>query len=321
MNLEQHTTPETIRLIYDHYKKQREGKSHRPHLGGSQIGNECSRALWYQFRWAWSPNFEGRLLRLFETGDREEERIVRNLRDIGVTVWERDPETGKQVRFEACGGHFALSLDGVAEGLPESSKPHTLEFKTMNDKSFKSTEKMGVQKAKPIYWAQCQVGMHLSGLDRCMFIAVNKNTDDIYAERIKLDVAEAMKLISKAERIVFSDTPPDRLSEDPSDWRCKFCPYYAVCHGCKIPEVHCRTCAHVTPENDGSWSCSKGRAVGQPCQDHLFIPQMMTKGWEVLDTGPDWVEYCDEDGEVVRNHHNSVEIFNSRMVEAKDVKF
>jgi hypothetical protein len=89
------------------------------------------------------------MLRLFETGDREEDRIVANLRAVGVTVWEKDPETGMQVRFEACGGHFAMSLDGVGEGFKESKKPHTLEFKTMNEKSFKATKSMGVKQSKP----------------------------------------------------------------------------------------------------------------------------------------------------------------------------
>jgi hypothetical protein len=96
-----------------------------------------------------------------------------------------------QVRFEACGGHFAMSLDGVGEGFKESKKPHTLEFKTMNEKSFKATKSMGVKQSKPIYWAQCQLGMHLAGLERCFFFAVNKNTDEIYGERIRLDKAEA----------------------------------------------------------------------------------------------------------------------------------
>jgi hypothetical protein len=54
-----------------------------------------------------------------------------------------------QVRFEACGGHFAMSLDGVGEGFKESKKPHTLEFKTMNEKSFKATKSMGVKQSKP----------------------------------------------------------------------------------------------------------------------------------------------------------------------------
>jgi len=62
---------------------------------------------------------------------------VANLRAIGCTVWAVDPETGKQIRFTACDGHFALSLDGVIEGLPDAPKtPHTFEAKTMNDRNF-----------------------------------------------------------------------------------------------------------------------------------------------------------------------------------------
>lgn len=313
MDITGSTTPETIKRIFDHYQAKRKGE-HRPHLGGSQIGRECDRALWYQFRWAWTPYFEGRMLRLFETGDREEDRVVRNLRDVGVTVWDRDPDTGRQVRFEACGGHFALSLDGVGEGFAESKKPHTLEFKTMNTKSFRKVSEDGLQKANAIYWAQCQIGMHLSKLERCYFFAVCKETDAIYGERIRYDPAEGIKLEAKANRIVFAPLPPSRITEDSSDWRCKFCPYFAVCQGNKIPEVHCRTCAHVTPERDGSWSCAQGNKVGEVCQSHLFIPQMMPKDLEVKDAGADWVDYLDQlTGQTERNKNNSQAMFDGRM--------
>lgn len=307
MNLEAYATPPTVAAIYDHYAKQRKD-AHRPHLGASQIGKECSRALWYQFRHMDRPDLDGRLLRLFETGDREEGRIVANLRAVGVKVWDRDPETGKQIRFTAHEGHFALSLDGVGEGFKESSQPHTLEFKTMNDKHFRAMQNMGCKETKPVYWAQCQIGMHLAGLDRCAFIAVNKNTDDIYMERIKLDAAEALKLVAKAGEVIWSDKPPARLSNDPSFFGCKFCEFHAVCHRGKPPEVNCRTCAHATPERggDGAWSCAKGREFGAVCPQHLFNPYAMP--WEVRDAGPDFVEYQTADGEVIRNEGNSAEI-------------
>ena len=308
MNLEKFATPATIDAIYKYYKDKRKNE-HRPHLGGSQIGNDCSRALWYQFRHAWRPIFDGRMLRLFETGDREEDRVVSNLRAVGVTVWERDPETGKQVRFTECGGHFALSLDGVGLGFAESKKPHTLEFKTMSEKNFKAMKNLGCQKSKPVYWAQCQIGMYLAELDRCYFFCVNKNTDEIFGERIKLDKKEAKGLVEKANKIVFADTPPDRLSEDASFWQCKWCTHWAICHGCKIPEVSCRTCSHVTPEQDGTWSCAKGKPV-ETCSEHLFIPQIMPKDLVVKDAGDTFVEYEDLDtGEVIRNENNSQEIF------------
>jgi hypothetical protein len=307
MNLEPHTTPPTVQAIFEHYVAKRKD-AHRPHLGGSQIGNECARALWYQFRHMGRPYFDGRVLRLFETGDREEDRIVTNLRAVGVTVWDRDPETGKQIRFTACDGHFALSLDGVAEGLRESGQPHTLEFKTMSDKNFRATQSKGVQDVKPIYWAQCQVGMHLSGLERCAFIAVNKNTDAIYMERIKYDPAEARQLIAKANEIIFSDKPPAKINNDPSFYLCKFCDYSDLCHQGRVPEVNCRTCAHASPElgGNGVWSCAKGHKFGNVCQSHLFNPYAMP--WEIHDASPDFVEYVTDDGEVIRNEGNSNEI-------------
>lgn len=313
MKLETHITPETVNRIYANYVSTRKNE-HRPHLGGSQIGKECSRALWYQFRHAWTPKFEGRMLRLFETGDREEERIVRNLRDIGVEIWEVDPDTGKQIRFTECGGHFALSLDGIGVGFPESKQPHTLEFKTMNTKTFRAMSAKGLQEAHPTYWAQCQVGMHLADIDRCYFFAVCKETDAIYAERVKRNMKEGKQLIEKAKAIVFSDTPPPRIADEISDWRCKFCPYLSICQGVKIPEVHCRTCAHTTPEGDGTWQCVKqGRATETLCNDHLFIPDIMPKYWVVVDTGDNRVEYHDEDGEQITNRGNSLDLYNGRM--------
>ena len=307
MNLEPHTTPPTVAAIYEHYVRQRK-EAHRPHLGGSQIGNNCKRALWYQFRHMDRAEFDGRVLRLFETGDREEARIVANLRAVGVTVWDRDPETGKQIRFTAHDGHFALSLDGVGEGFKESSQPHTLEFKTANDKNFKAMQNKGVQEAKPIYWAQCQIGMHLAGIERCAFIAVNKATDEIYMERIKYDAAEALQLVAKAGEVIWSDKPPERISSDPAWWECKFCDYHAICHRGQPPEVNCRTCAHATPEKggDGAWSCAKGQAFGEVCGLHLFNPHAMP--WEVYDATDAWVEYQTEDGEIIRNEGNSHQI-------------
>jgi hypothetical protein len=124
-------------------------------------------------------------------------------------------------------------------------------------------------------------------------------------------------LMAKAERVVFASTPPSRLSDDPSFFKCRFCPYKPVCHGCKIPEANCRTCAHATPERggDGAWSCAKSRDMKPGCTAHLFIPHIMPPDLEVSDTGDDWVEYLDKDtGEVMRNECNSADLHKGRML-------
>jgi hypothetical protein len=296
-------TSPIVNAIYQRYEDNRRS-AHRPHLGGSQIGNTCARALWYQFRWTYTEKHEGRILRLFETGEREEERVIQNLRAAGCTVWDRDPATGQQFRYTAVGGHFALSLDGVVEGLPESSKVHTLEVKTMSDKYFKTLCNLGLEKAKPVYWAQCQIGMHLSGLDRCLFISVNKNTDEIYAERLKVDHAFAEELIEKAKAIIFAEQPPHGISNDPAWFECKFCPYHSICHGDDAAELNCRTCAFSTAEAEG-WSCARHKKALDEidqrtgCGDHIYNPELVKL--PVHDSGEDWIDYINEDGEIVRN--------------------
>ena len=145
----------------------------RAHLGASLIGKECERALWFDFRWTTVHRHPGRLLRLFETGQLEEARLVRNLRSIGATVLEVDPETGRQIRVQAHGGHFGGSLDGIALGLPEAPKTwHVLEFKTHSAKSFNDLAAKGVRGSKPQHFAQMQTYMHLTGLTRAMYVAV-----------------------------------------------------------------------------------------------------------------------------------------------------
>ena len=183
------------------------------------------------------------------------------------------------------------------------------ECKTMNTKGFKQLKAKGVQEAKPIYWSQMQVGMHLCDLDRALFVTVCKETDEIYMERVRLDKAEAVKLVAKAGQVVFAEEPPAKLNEDPSFYLCKFCSYAPVCHDGNLPEVNCRTCAHVTPEADGTWSCRNGYgevAKQGGCNDHLFNPSMMP--WTVDDAGSDWVDYVTQDGEVVSNAGNSREM-------------
>ncbi len=54
----------------------------RPHMGVSGIGNECDRYLWLNFRWAATPKFTGRILRLSRRGHLEENQRWRPLLDL-----------------------------------------------------------------------------------------------------------------------------------------------------------------------------------------------------------------------------------------------
>src|SRR6056300_1582695 len=67
----------------------------------SDFDSGCQRKSWLRFRWVGVvETFEGRMLRLFDRGHREEEVFTRELKSIGAKVMTRDPEDcTKQIGF------------------------------------------------------------------------------------------------------------------------------------------------------------------------------------------------------------------------------
>ena len=241
-------------LIYEQEAKG-QGDSRRPHLGCSQVGRECAREVWYGFRWAGQVVWEGRMLRLFDRGQREEEVLVKALRSIGCEVWEED-SNGKQFRVEFGDGHLSGSVDGVARGVPGAPKtPHLLEFKTHNDRSYKDLLKKGVAESKPQHMVQMQMYMCGLKLKRALYVAVNKNDDSIYTERIEYDPALAKEHISRGLDIIASDRPPPGISTRPDWYKCKFCNFKGQCHSGVPLSMNCRTCENVEVKFGGEWEC------------------------------------------------------------------
>jgi hypothetical protein len=290
----------TVQAIYQHYERTRGTEPQRPYLGASIIGKACARALWYDLRWGSNKAFNGRMLRLFESGHLQEPRVVADLRGIGCTVWDVNPRTGEQWNFTdpSCGGHFGGNCDGIVTGVPEAPKaPHLLEVKTHGAKSFALLVRDGVAMAKPQHYAQMQIYMHWTvqmwgdaGCQRALYVAVNKDTDEIHTERIKYSQADAVALVEKAKSIIFSAEPPSRMSNDPTWYECKWCDHHAICHGQAVPPPHCRSCAHATPEpKDGEWSCGKHRLTikvehqRQGCEQHRYIPALLERFAQPVD--------------------------------------
>lgn len=306
---------ETVRAIFAYNKKLGDAEPERGYLGASIIGHECDRYLWLMFRGCAKRTFDGRMHRLFERGRREESWFVDELRGIGCTVHEKDPNTNEQVEVVALGGHFRGHLDGVALGIPEAPKTwHVLEFKTHNDKSFSALVKVGVKAAKPMHYAQMMVEMGLSKLSRALNLASNKDTDALHSERIDYDASEFKAIMARAERIIKAPVPPGRLASRPDDFRCKFCEAQDLCWGTgevalPVPRKTCRTCCHATPEmdGDGRWSCSKGRKAYSPCELHLVIPHLILFA-DPVDAGDTWIQFQNhKDGEVWRHGSNTAD--------------
>jgi len=223
---------------------------HRPYLGMSQLGHECSRYLWYGFHWAYEERISKRVKRLFQVGHDYEPTVYKLLENLGYEV------SDSQLDFGYCFGHVRGHIDGTVKGVVEAPKTtHLLEIKTMNDSSFKSCIKKGVQKDKPVYYAQMQLYMYFGKFTRALFFAYNKNDSSIHIERIHFDKACTEDLLRKADSILMSAYPPPRAFSTKTFYMCKWCSARDVCWNEAPMEKNCRTCKHSGPAHEGKWEC------------------------------------------------------------------
>ena len=286
------TQHDTGRKIFEWYESKKD--EHREHLGASLIGHACDRYLWMKFRWVASPLLGGRIRRLFDTGKREEARVFEELRAIGVEL--HTESDGGQIVCRDASGHFGGSIDGVGLGFPEGPKTWAiLEIKTSNAKSFAAFKTKKVAEAKPQHYAQMMVYAGLMKMTRALYVAVNKDTDELYTEWVHFESGPYLKLLDRARQTVSRSTPADKISDDPTNWQCKMCDLHPVCHKKAPAEVNCRTCCHSTPVAKGKWHCSM---FGKPlsvedqhaaCDSHLFIPNLVHA--TPIDGGENYIQY------------------------------
>ncbi|MGL5734039.1 MAG: hypothetical protein ACRCYS_04155 [Beijerinckiaceae bacterium] len=162
----------------------------------------------------------------------------------------------KQWGFVDIDGHFAGNCDGKIrwEGvLPDGWG--LAEFKTHNDKSFKALTAKGVLTSKPTHYVQMQVYMHYLGLPWALYMAVNKDNDELYLEIVYYKAELALSYVDRARGIIYAKDAPPRLTNDPSWFECRYCPNREICHYEDSPQKNCRSCAFSAPIETGEWRC------------------------------------------------------------------
>ncbi|MCK9234955.1 MAG: hypothetical protein M0P09_01410 [Acholeplasmataceae bacterium] len=260
---------EAIHDVTDAYDDKPPG--FRSHFGISTSGKPCSRALWYDWRWVELKRFGDRMLRLFNRGHLEEARFVAMIRAAGMTIYQADDQK-KQYRVSLLGGHYGSALDGVVIGvpdLPDPQMPCLTEFKTHNEKSFNYLVAHGLFKAKHQHYVQMQQCMGYYKLDAGLYLAVCKNTDRLYGELIGYDQSTDEYYQDRSKRIIFTQSIPEKFSEYPDTFECKFCDHKMRCHyGQGEVARNCRTCHHGRPLPTGEWVCDQtGEVLDKSAQE------------------------------------------------------
>jgi hypothetical protein len=306
----------SIQALIDKAHEGKESGRGRPHLGCSTLGHVCDRWLWLSFRWAVKQTFPGRILRVFRRGNKEEDQIIADLRMIGIHI--TGTINGKQARVDF-GSHVSGAIDGVIEqGVPEAPKTrHIAEFKTHSLKSFKDVQSKGVQASKKEHYVQMQLYMHGTGIDRALYLAVCKDDDQIYTERVHYDKEFAEKYVARGHRITLADRMPPPISTDPSWFECRFCAAHEFCHVSKTTkEVNCRTCANATPLSDSTWHCAKWDDVvptmsqHEGCESHVLHPDLVP--WQRKDSDIDFVAMYEIEGVTVANGDPGEGVYGSK---------
>jgi hypothetical protein len=165
-----------------------------------------------------------------------------------------------------------------------------------------------------------QVYMHGTDIDRALYVAVCKDDDRIYTERVKYDKALAEKLVERGQRLALDDRMPPPISTDPSWYQCKFCDAYEFCHSTKTTKhVNCRTCAHSTAKADSTWRCERHDADGIPvefqrsaCDSHVLHPDLVP--WEMKEGLDEWTAVYVIEGKDVANGEGDAHVYTSREI-------
>lgn len=174
----------------------------------------------------------------------------------------------EQWRIKDVFGHFGGSMDSILYKVPfveqfglTADDPVLGEYKTHGQKSFDELVAKGLAAAKPEHYQQMQVYMTKRGIKLGLYMAVNKNTDELKLFWVIAAPMVGAGLLGKAHDVITSPLPPMRINNSPSWFKCRFCDHRGVCHMGEPMEKTCRSCAFSKPIEDGQWYCSNWQSV------------------------------------------------------------
>jgi hypothetical protein len=208
----------------------------RDYLGGSRIGDPCTRKLVYELTNVPTDEgkgFDGQTLRVFDAGHQFEALSIAWLRAAGFDLRDKGRD-GQQFGFSVAGGRIRGHIDGVIVAGPDVgiTWPVLFEHKSLHAKSWADLVKRGVELSKPIYYAQLQIYMAYMDLGTALLTAVNKDTQALHHEVVSFRASAAQALSDKAVDIISAaeagELPP-RIAENPDFYLCRWCFFAQRC--------------------------------------------------------------------------------------------
>lgn len=237
-------TKKITQCIDNALQKRQEEETPRDYLGASRLGEECGRALQYEYLHAPvdpGREFTGRILRIFEAGHVFEALMVEWMTLAGFDILTTK-DNGEQFGFSTLDGKLQGHLDGVIINAPEFlgfNFPMLWECKSKGAKYWNAIVKQGVEIAEPVYASQMSMYQaymepEYPGICRnpVLFTAINKDTAELYFELVDFNALDAQQKSDRGIRIIQASEAHEllpRISRERTHFKCKMCAWQNRC--------------------------------------------------------------------------------------------
>jgi CRISPR/Cas system-associated exonuclease Cas4 (RecB family) len=202
----------------------------------SQIGRDCEREIFYFVNDYPREPFKAKTLKMFECGNIAEELMAKRLHMLPQIELYTVAEDGKQFKFSDFDDRFSGRIDGAIRGLLEAPKKfHAWEHKSSGKIAalIKAKEVYGPKKALEVwnysYYATAVLYMHYGEFERHYLTVSTPGGREYTSTRTEPNPVLVKHLIGKAKRILDAKSPPARISEQKSFYKCKNCDFRESC--------------------------------------------------------------------------------------------
>jgi hypothetical protein len=207
-------------------------ENYRHYLGASSISSECLRKV--QYDWMVDPVFPARVRDIFARGHFFEDVTRQHLIAAGFRF--AAPE---RLEFKAAGGLFRGHADGILMAgppLPALRYPCLWEHKCVKNKGWRAIEHDGLTGLYAPYAGQLAIYQaYLDVTNPALFSVVNADTCERLHFLVPFDAPLAQSASDRAVAVIKATQAGEllpRITDDPSDWRCKMCGHRDRCWQC-----------------------------------------------------------------------------------------
>jgi hypothetical protein len=226
-NLSERPISQTINELIERPEPPRE--NYRQYLSASSIGAECLRKT--QFDWMCNPVFPARIKDIFGRGHYFEGVTRAHLIAAG---FQFAPEN--ELEFKAADGLFRGHADGIITAGPELPAliyPCVWEHKALGAKGWRAVERDGLVGLYEVYAAQIAIYQaYLDCANPALFSCVNADTCERLHFAVPFNAQLAQATSDRAVAVIEATRAGEllpRVTEDPTDWRCKTCSHKDRC--------------------------------------------------------------------------------------------